>query len=63
MNSDIQATRASASETISFVAAGLCAVLALIVAPMTGGATWLILVIGAFLAWQGYRLRRNRITS
>lgn len=60
VNSNTRTNRAGASELISFTAAGLCMVLALVVAPRTGGPTWPLLAMAAFLGWQGYRLRKNR---
>ena len=55
-----QYTRPGASEIVTFVTAAFCAVLGLVVSPMYGGATWLVLAIAALLFWQGVALRRRR---
>jgi uncharacterized membrane protein len=55
--------RASVSEVVTFAVAGLCLVLGIVVAPMAGGATWVVLAVAALLAWQGVTLRRRRLLA
>lgn len=51
------------SEYVTFIFAGLCVLLAIVVAPLTGGTSWIGLVIAALLAWQGNRLRKERLAK
>lgn len=61
MTTQSQAAGPGTTETVFFIFAGLCAVLAIVIAPMTGGTSWVGLVIAALLGWQGYRLRKERL--
>ena len=61
MTKQTQSTRPSTSEIVIFVFAGLCVVLGVVVAPLTGGIGWIGLLIAAVLGWQGYRLRKERL--
>lgn len=63
MTTHSQAIRPGASEIVLFVVAGLCTVLAIVVAPLTGGTSWIGLVIAALLGWQAHRLRNERLAK
>lgn len=61
MTTQSQAAGPGTTEIVFFIFAGLCAVLAIVIAPLTGGTSWVGLVIAALLGWQGYRLRKERL--
>lgn len=63
MTTQSRMTRPGIAESVFFVFAGLCAVLAIVVAPLAGGTSWVGLVIAALLGWQGYRLRKERLSK
>lgn len=63
MTTHSRTARPGTTEIVFFIVAGLCAVLALVLAPMTGGTSWVGLAIAAFLGWQGYRLRKDRLEN